>query len=338
MGDLKGIEISDILGFGKGSVKLLEMVQAGVGTWYKPRSIKREAEAEACRIKALADANAYAVNTLTGACRENSDVPVTYNNGSISITPEFSPEFMERTKERFLYQETTKQTSIENIIELTEQMLIDTPEVSDEPVDKRWAMRFFDSAAEINDEETQKLWAKILAGEIKKKGSFSLRTLEAMKNLSQEEAALFQEYSQYFISINTQSFLLLNEKVNKKFELEFRDLMTLNYAGLMSVTPKEFILTSTHNNYIRHFFTKNVVFLLKWTDSNKSVIFRACDLTSVGSEMLTLASKDSDRNYMKELMRSINKDHHDFTISMHERKKDLDVLDYLNEKNLLDED
>ena len=39
-------------------------------------------------------------------------------------------------------------------------------------------MRFFDAVGNISEQELHLLWAKILAGELSRKGSFSLRTLD----------------------------------------------------------------------------------------------------------------------------------------------------------------
>ena len=40
----------------------------------------------------------------------------------------------------------------------------------------------------MSSEELQTLWGRVLAGEIKSPGTFSLRTLEFLKNTSHEEA------------------------------------------------------------------------------------------------------------------------------------------------------
>jgi len=53
-----------------------------------------------------------------------------------------------------------------------------------------WFVRFFEDAGNISDEKMQEIWAKVLAGEIKQPGSFSLRTLEVLRNLSSDEAEI----------------------------------------------------------------------------------------------------------------------------------------------------
>ena len=42
-------------------------------------------------------------------------------------------------------------------------------------------MRFFDAVGNVSNEELQKLWGKVLAGEMQQPGSCSLRTMEVIR-------------------------------------------------------------------------------------------------------------------------------------------------------------
>jgi hypothetical protein len=53
-------EIKDLAGLEKPLTKLLEVISAGMGIVYKPRSIRKEADAKAYEILALAGAEATA--------------------------------------------------------------------------------------------------------------------------------------------------------------------------------------------------------------------------------------------------------------------------------------
>ena len=54
-----------------------------------------------------------------------------------------------------------------------------------------WFIRFFDAASNVSNEDLQKIWAKLLAGETICKGCFSLRAIETLYNMSPDEARLF---------------------------------------------------------------------------------------------------------------------------------------------------
>jgi hypothetical protein len=63
---------------------------------------------------------------------------------------------------------------------------------SDEPIDDDCAADFFEQAQDVSDQAMQSLWARILAGEVNKPGSFSLRTLHSLKTMTKEEAQMFE--------------------------------------------------------------------------------------------------------------------------------------------------
>lgn len=49
-------------------------------------------------------------------------------------------------------------------------------------------------AEEASSERMQKLWSRVLAGEIRRKGSFSMRTLRFLSEFSQSDARLFAQF------------------------------------------------------------------------------------------------------------------------------------------------
>ncbi|MCI9100043.1 MAG: DUF2806 domain-containing protein [Lachnospiraceae bacterium] len=54
-----------------------------------------------------------------------------------------------------------------------------------------WLMRFFDAVGNISNDDLQRLWGKVLANEIKRSKSCSLRTLDMVRNMPPEEAKTF---------------------------------------------------------------------------------------------------------------------------------------------------
>lgn len=79
----------------------------------------------------------------------------------------------------------------------------------------------------------QELWGKVLAGEVAKPGSFSLRTLSVLKSLSRDEAELFRlgcslacSKGEIFIDEGDRNPL-------KAYGLHYGALMMLSDAGLL---------------------------------------------------------------------------------------------------------
>lgn len=139
--------------------KLVDVIFKGIGTLYAPFGTIRQAkaDAEAKIIHAEADAK-----TL---------------------------EIHERAKARISYRESLRQ---ENIEKISSQAALELPnKVSAESVHTDWTLQYFDHAQDVCDEDMQKLWARILAGEVARPGSFSKRTLQFLKTLDKEEAEAF---------------------------------------------------------------------------------------------------------------------------------------------------
>jgi len=75
-----------------------------------------------------------------------------------------------------------------------------------------WFLRFFECASNISNEDMQILWARILSGETYNRGSFSLRTMELLRNMSYEEALDLQWYSQFRVESPFNEIILLSSK------------------------------------------------------------------------------------------------------------------------------
>lgn len=86
------------------------------------------------------------------------------------------------------------------LLRAEEALQDDAQEPPTTKVDDDWLFRWRDSASEVSSEELQYLWGKVLAGEVKAPGSFSLRTLEFIRNLSTQEAEAIAILSELIIA------------------------------------------------------------------------------------------------------------------------------------------
>ena len=81
------------------------------------------------------------------------------------------------------------------VLQQTAQDLQQQPPPADQPIPEitdDWLNAFEQEAANMSSEHMQKLFGKILAGEIRKPTSYSIRTLKLMAQLDNRPAALFQ--------------------------------------------------------------------------------------------------------------------------------------------------
>ena len=72
-------------------------------------------------------------------------------------------------------------------------------QVTNNPVNKDWINRFLNIVEDISDETLHEMWGHILAGEVKRPNSYSLRTLDLLRNVTKEEANLFAKATSFYI-------------------------------------------------------------------------------------------------------------------------------------------
>lgn len=156
---------------GKPLEKLIDVISKGIGKLYEPKGIRKAANAKAYEIEVLERAKAR----------------------SLSSSKEIEQDLLDRIEERILHREIKKQRNLDSVNGFAAEQLKNEQEVSDEPVDDDWIGRFFSFAEDISNEEMQVLWGKILAGEIKKPKTFSIRTLELIRNLTKRRGGCIYE-------------------------------------------------------------------------------------------------------------------------------------------------
>lgn len=96
-----------------------------------------------------------------------------------------------RAFKRMIRTEEIRQSNSENIIAKATQFIRGLEEKTEQVVDQDWMSEFFNISQDCSNETMQYLWAKILANEVDAPGSFSRRTLHALKLLESEEASIF---------------------------------------------------------------------------------------------------------------------------------------------------
>ena len=65
-------------------------------------------------------------------------------------------------------------------------------QVPDVEPDLAWTSSFSEAAQDVSDEEMQEMWARVLAGEVARPGTTTLRTMNVLRNLDQRPAQLFK--------------------------------------------------------------------------------------------------------------------------------------------------
>jgi len=94
-----------------------------------------------------------------------------------------------RAANRVLLEEMRNQENIESITESAFPLLEDRADASN--VDDDWVANFFAKCKMTSRKELQLIWARILAGQVNKPGSFSKRTVNFLAEVDEKDAKMF---------------------------------------------------------------------------------------------------------------------------------------------------
>jgi hypothetical protein len=130
----------------------------------------------------------------------------------------------------------------------------------------------------------QKLWGRVLAGQIRKPGKFSMRTLRFLSEFSQEDAVRFAEVANVAFGDSAPKSLLVSEETK-----DIRPLMHLEAAGLIDgVMDLGVTQTLPMNENGLAFLSEGGLSVVLRGQPNSSVKHQIIALTPVGTELLAL--------------------------------------------------
>ncbi|MBS1544478.1 MAG: DUF2806 domain-containing protein [Bacteroidetes bacterium] len=266
---------------GKAIEKLIDVVSKAIGTLYKPRAMRKEA-----------DAKAYEIETIERA-----------KSRAIAEGKLVEADTYDRIQERLLHREVRRQRNIDNVSEIAAQQLNNDNSASDEPIDEDWTSRFFNIVEDVSDGEMQELWGRILAGEVRQPKSYSLRTLELLKNLTKREAEAFTNASNYVISSWNSPFIYKGQVSDflDKHGLSFEERLLLTEIGLLQsdVTITRGLKQEEQDSLIYFESGRYIIKALKKanTTENRIEIFR---FTKIGEELLKLMNPNPSEQYVRD--------------------------------------
>ena len=274
---------------GKPLEKLIDVVSNAVGGLLKPWQTVREAKAQAKSDSIIAIEQAKTKAIIEGDAE--------------------TAQYLDTINERLVKKEKRRQKNIEEVVSTAGKILEAEKDVSKEPVNPDWAIRFFDIVQDISDNEMQLLWGQILAGEIKQPQSYSLRTLETLRNMTKEEAELFQKVAQ-FVLVQREAFLFTSDNVMEKFGVNYSNIAKLIEVGL--IQPGEFVTKNYSSNStknVKHgIIYGNIVIIIEQKANSPKISVPIKLLTTSGKELVKLIIIRPNVDYIKELARTIKKD------------------------------
>lgn len=197
--------------------------------------------------------------------------------------------------------------------------------------------RFFNSVEDISDEKMQKIWGRILSGEIKKPNSYSYRTLEKLKNMTQKEAEHFQLLASFALQWSNGSFILSDDELMNKYDIKFSYILELAECGL--INDQVLTLNSKPANDQKLIINNSqIIGVIKGKGidrKNFSIDIHA--FTGSGYQLLKAIHPKENSNYIVDCLKLIKEKNQDFDISAYYINKIYDTgeIIYNTEKDLL---
>lgn len=287
--------------------KLIDCISGAIGKAYEPKHLKK-----------LAEARSYEINTISEAMRENSDIPISYDNNGIQLDTRQSDDLFMRAKNRLAFQELKKQENIEKVAGKAAALLDGEKEVPNTPMDSDWTIRFFNSVEDVSSEEMQNLWARVLAGEVKQPGSFALRTLETLHNMTKSEAEVFNEICHHVLITDGKMIIFNDNAMMKTRGILYGYIIQMEECGLMN-SDNQVAVTSTIDNSLRMIARNDsmILFGRTKTDTITEIKMPAYILTIAGSELARIIGVSTPDEELMSVAREIQKRNPQVYVSAH---------------------
>ena len=258
-----------------------------------------------------ADADYYAIERAIELCEKHPGYNISYKNGKLTFSECTSEELIVRAKNRALADTIRKESNFERVLMLAANEVQQSESVSDEPLDEDWQTRFFNIVGDVSSEGMQLVWSKILAGEIKQPGKFSLRTLETIRNVSKSEAEMFQKVvplvMESGIASETRYFVFSNADILKKYGITYDMVLNLRECGLLSTSESSSIgglVSNPKEHFVAHNDKKAIII---WGKNNVEVnlFYGVHILTRAGSELYSILEHRCNDEYVADFAQKL---------------------------------
>ena len=251
---------------------LVEKVSNAIGRHFDPKQAIRMAEAEAManRIRAIAE---------------------TETNIEVA-------ELRRRAAERFIVEEMRMQSNMESIAAKAIPHLTDDAEP--EKLDDDWIANFFDKSRITSDGQMQELWAKVLAGEGSKSGSFSRKTVNLLADLDKRDAEFFTSLCRVSWMISGTLVPLVYDEgstVYHRLGIDFDSVSQLEALGLVRFqVVGNFSATNLPQNVPVSYGGRRVSLTFPKSDGNRLDLGKIL-LTKSGRELLRITGAEAAEGF-----------------------------------------
>ena len=289
------------------------IAEKGIGSLLRPWQMRREA-------KASADARRHELLLLAQTERDVAAI----RNGEVRLLPDGSLQRLAHVRESdaeeyaLLRGSATKRLAsavtadaVRREVNVAKAVLHSEAELENDAQqppaavpNSDWLYRWRDAAGEVAAEELQHLWGRLLAGEIKSPGLYSLRTLEFFRNVSTAEALEIDRLSQLVI----ETFVYRDPKTFELGDIDFDFMLRMQELGLVAGVEAPgltFEISSRSSESFRALLRARLRGLLVSHPDATRLELPAYPITRIGREVLSVGAYEPNAEYLRFVGRSI---------------------------------
>ena len=297
------MEIKDLAGLSKPITRLIEVISEGVGAVTHPYLIRKTAEAKAYEAKVISEA-------LSDIAKKHQ-LPVKYQDGELDIWQKQgdrtlrleAAEVDDRIPMRLDYEERKRQDNLERITSVAAEDLANEKEVPEERPDEDWVSRFFGAAKDVSSEQMQTLWGRILSGEIRRPGSFSLRTIEFVRNISKAEAELIEKIGGFATFWENNAFVAIHDKEWLREQRKIYPGHHFSASEVGAMYPTDLVIRCFMDDQKQQeaLVTGSLILIVDRNEINGEVKVPIWKFTETGRELLKLIPSIEDEKYLESI-------------------------------------
>lgn len=282
----------------------------GIGGLLRPNQIRREglANLEIRRAELLALAQVEReVNEIRGGAKDLSDFSLKlpfagekkHTQSSCRIEPVINTAVLiESVGARVVADNIQKEVNVaKSLIYAEETLMQDDSIPGKEKVEDDWVFRWKECASQVSSDEMQRLWGRLLAGEVKEPGAYSLRCLEFVRNLSQREAKLIERVLR--LDLDGAIWSGYKAEDGGPSYIEYLEAESLGILAGVSGGISNQLTSAEHDRWVRFVPSYKKGLLIKHDDPKAVLSIAGYAVSALGLQMQTLAELECDENYLK---------------------------------------
>jgi len=223
-------------------------------------------------------------------------------------TGDGSGDLVDRAAERTDHVELRRQINIEAVLQRAIRVLPDS--VDEGTPNPDWSARFFGAVADTADPEFTRLWARLLALEVRRPGAVPPITLQRLPGLSREGLRLFSRFAAFAIN----NFVVrLNQEFFDRKDVTADQILLLEEHGLVRTNRD---LSRVFQSQRGDRFSTNLLYADKalritHPDPSKQLSLACYRLTDAGTTLARALFEEgeirADTEYIVEIVRTVQR-------------------------------